>query len=107
MKIDPRVQLPADTQPDRVQNAGKSGVHSTSAAKNTGVSPATGEDTVKLSSTHAQVQTLAAQLNNVPEVRTNRVQALQQQIHGGQYHPDSKQVADAIIKEHSGASAKA
>jgi len=107
MKIDPRIQLPGDVPPDRVKSAGKGAAQSQSLANASGVSSAAGEDSVQLSSTHGEVQTLAASLNNVPEVRTSRVQALQQRVQSGQYNPESQQVADAIIKDHSGVNTKA
>jgi len=107
MKIDPRIQLPDGAQPERVKNPGKGGAQSHAIANTSGVSSAAGEDTVKLSSAHGEVQTLAASLRNVPEIRTERVQALQQRVQSGQYHPDSKKVADAIIKDHSRLNAKA
>jgi negative regulator of flagellin synthesis FlgM len=107
MKIDPRIQLPSDAQPERVKNTGKGGTQSQGVANTSGVSSAAGEDTVKLSSAHGEVQTLAASLNKVPEVRTERVQALQQRVQSGQYNPDSKKVADAIIKDHIRVNTKA
>src|SRR5258708_10289632 len=107
MKIDPRIQLPGDAQAERVKNAGKGGTQSHALANTSGVSSASGEDTVKLSSAHGEVQTLAASLHNVPEVRTDRVQAFQQRVRSGQYKPDSKKVADAIINDHARLNSKA
>jgi flagellar biosynthesis anti-sigma factor FlgM len=107
MKIDPRIQLPGDAQPDRVQTTKNAGTKSQGAASSTGVSPAAGEDSVKLSSTHGDVQTLAASLANVPDVRIDRVQAFQQRVRNGQYNPDSGKVADAIIRDHAKVSVKA
>jgi flagellar biosynthesis anti-sigma factor FlgM len=106
MKIDPRIQLPGDASPERVKNT-RGGVQHPEAPKTSGVSPAAGEDTVKLSSTHGEVQTLAANLAHVPEVRTERVNALRQQVRNASYHPDSGQVADAVIAEHSKVNVKA
>ncbi len=107
MKIDPRIQLPGDAPPERVKSTGKGATQSQSLANSSGVSSPAGEDTLKLSSTHGEVQILAASLNNVPEVRTDRVQALQQRVQSGQYNPASQQVADAIIKDHSRVNRKA
>jgi flagellar biosynthesis anti-sigma factor FlgM len=102
MKIDPRIQLPADIQPDAVKNSGKAGPLSTRATGPSGVQAARDEDTVSISSTHGDVQALKASLANVPEVRTARVAALQQQVSAGQFHPDSLKVADALIAEQVG-----
>lgn len=102
MKIDPRIQLPGDAPPERIKSTGKGATQLQSVANASGVSSASGEDTVTLSNTHGEVQTLAASLGNLPEVRSGLVQALQQRVQSGQYNPESQQVADAIIKDHSG-----
>ena len=107
MKIDPRIQLPGDAQPDRVKNARKGSVQPSGTSSSSGVSSPSGEDTVRLSSTHGEVQTLAAGLNNVPEVRVDRVNALQKQVRDGQFQPDSGKIADAIAAEHSRINTKA
>jgi len=98
MKIDSNIQFPGDPQPDRVKDARSGAAKGPSGAP--GVSAPSGEDTVSLSGKHGEVQTLAGQLANVPEVRTERVNALQQRVHTGSYRPDSEKVADAIIAEH-------
>jgi flagellar biosynthesis anti-sigma factor FlgM len=59
-------------------------------------------DTVSLSNTVAQIQKLQAQLGQVPEVRTARVTALQQQISQGTYRPSNSQIASAVYDELSG-----
>jgi flagellar biosynthesis anti-sigma factor FlgM len=102
MKIDPRIQFPGGIQPDSVKNSRKSGAPSSAAGDSAGVQPTSGEDTVSISSTHGDVQTLTANLANVPEVRTARVSALRQQVDTGQFHPDSLKVADAVIADHAG-----
>jgi len=107
MKIDPRIQSLVGSQPERVKNAGNGKAKSDGSANSSGISSTLGEDTVKLSSTHGDVQTLAAGLAQVPEVRTDRVQALQQQVRNGSYSPDSQKVADAMIKEHGQLNVKA
>lgn len=99
MKIDPKIHLTGDSQPGRVQSGKNTAVTSSSSAKTPGVSPATGEDTVSLSSTHSDVQRLAAGVAQVPEVRADRVDALQQRVRGGHYQPDSQKIADALLAE--------
>lgn len=100
MQIDPKIQFPNDAQPDAVASPRSPGAAAAGATKPVGVSPSAGEDTVSLSSAHGEVQTLAASLGSVPEVRSDRVTALSNQVRQGQYAPPSQQVADAIIKEH-------
>lgn len=98
MKIDPTIQFPGDSQPDRVKEARSGAAKRPSGAP--GISAPSGEDTVSLSGKHGEVQTLAGQLANVPEVRTEHVNALQQKVRTGNYRPDSEKVADAILAEH-------
>lgn len=107
MKIDPRVQLPGDIQPDSVKNSRKSGGQSQGASSTSGAGPSAGEDTVSISSTHGDLQTLKASFANVPEVRTGRVTALQQQVDSGQYAPSSEKIADAVIADQSSGFARA
>jgi flagellar biosynthesis anti-sigma factor FlgM len=99
MKIDPRVQLPDSIQTDGVRNSRKPGGQSQGASGTSATNSAAGEDTVNISSTHGDVQTLKAGLANVPEVRVGLVNALQQQVNDGRYTPSSEKIADAIITE--------
>jgi flagellar biosynthesis anti-sigma factor FlgM len=102
MKIDPTIQFPTDPQSDRVSTTANKAVQSKPSAAASGADAASGEDTVRLSSTHGEVQALTAHLANVPEVRAQRVSALQQRVNGGTYHPESLKVADAIIADQVG-----
>jgi flagellar biosynthesis anti-sigma factor FlgM len=106
MKIDPRTALPTDAQSTPVKNSRHTAPQST-AKDSSGVKPASGEDTVNISSVHSDVQTLKASFANVPEVRVAKVSALQQRVSNGQYKPDSQKVADAIIADHSRRTSKA
>jgi flagellar biosynthesis anti-sigma factor FlgM len=102
MKIDPTIQFPSDPQSDRVTvGAGKT-TQSSSSGSASGASSTSTDDTFELSSTHGEVQSLTASFASVPEVRTQRVSALQQRINSGAYQPDSQKVADAIIADQAG-----
>jgi flagellar biosynthesis anti-sigma factor FlgM len=102
MKIDPTIQFPNDPQPDRVTGApGKTALTQRSSSSS-GASSTNSEDTFSLSSTHDVVQSLTASLASVPEVRTDRVAALQQRVSSGSYQPASQNVADAIIADQAG-----
>ena len=102
MKIDSsQIQFPDDLQSRQVGARKTATTPSKTGATSTGVSSPTGEDTVRLSSTHGEVQTLNAQLQQVPEVRTAKVSNLQQQVRSGQYQPDSGKIADALIADQS------
>jgi flagellar biosynthesis anti-sigma factor FlgM len=107
MKIDPRIQFPDDPASQQVKNTRGGASSSKAAATSSGVSSTSGEDTVQLSSTHGDVQTLTAGLAQVPEVRSERVQALQAQVRHGHYQPDSEKVADAMIQDHARVNVKA
>jgi flagellar biosynthesis anti-sigma factor FlgM len=98
MKIDPTIQPSGNIQPELAKNSRQSGV-SSPGAPDSSASTVNSQDTVSISSAHGDVQTLKSSLVNVPEVRTGRVAALQQQVHAGQYQPDSGKLADSIIAE--------
>ena len=101
MFIDGKVQFPTESQTGQVETTKNTGGTSAGSAKSSGgVSSGSGEDTVSLSSTHGEVQALAAGVAGVPDVLAERVSSLREQISKGQYQPSSKQVADALIRDH-------
>ena len=100
MYIDPTIQFPNDSQPDQVTGARNPSAPAAS-AKAPAAAPASDGDTVRLSSTHGEVQALTANLANVPEVRTDRINSLREQVGQGRYQPSSQNVADAIVREYS------
>jgi flagellar biosynthesis anti-sigma factor FlgM len=101
MKIDPKVQLPGEIQPEALNNTRKTAVQQqTSTVVPTAV-PTAGQDTVSISSTHSDLQTLKVQLDQTPEIRTDRVNALRQQVNNRQYSPSSANIAQAVINESS------
>lgn len=55
------------------------------------------EDQAQLSGGHVQVDALAAQAAQLPEVRQEKVQALRQAVSAGQYDPAPEQVAGAML----------
>src|ERR1700691_1460318 len=98
MRIDPN-QLPGNVQPDNVDQAKKSGTQPSDASASGGHSPLGIEDTFQLSGTLGQVQQLKTQLAQTPEVRSDRVAALRQQVQQGTYKPTNEQIANAMISE--------
>lgn len=100
MFIDGKVQFPTGSQPEQVKTTKNTAGSSAGSTKSSGVSSSSAEDTVSLSSTHGEVQALAAGVAAVPDVRAERVSSLREQISKGQYQPTSKQVTDALIREH-------
>jgi negative regulator of flagellin synthesis FlgM len=55
------------------------------------------EDLAQLSGAHMQVQALATQVLQLPEVRQEKVNALRQVVQAGTYQPGSDQIADAVF----------
>jgi flagellar biosynthesis anti-sigma factor FlgM len=62
-------------------------------------------DAVRLSADHSTVQALAAKVAQLPEIRLEKVAALQQAIRGGSYGVTSEHTAGAIISEMEGRTA--
>jgi flagellar biosynthesis anti-sigma factor FlgM len=58
-----------------------------------------GQDQAQLSGVHAQVQALAAQAAQLPEVRQGKVMALRQAVVAGRYQTHPDQVAGAMVAE--------
>jgi negative regulator of flagellin synthesis FlgM len=100
MKIDPNLQPIANLQSDAVPNTKtRSATEGSGGAQN---APVDGGDTVLFSGALAQVQQLTAKLQQIPEIRADRVAALKARIDRGTYQPSSKDMADAMLKELSG-----
>ena len=68
-----------------------------SADKRTSGSSPLGEDQAQLSDAHVQVQALAAQVAQFPEIRQEKVNALRQVVLDGGYQRSPKQVAGALF----------
>lgn len=83
-------------QPARGANTG-----STQAPENASVLQGTPSSEVSLSQTG--VQALKAQLANVPDIRQERVQALQKAVENGSYNPSNQEIASAIHADLFGA----
>lgn len=75
---------------------------SNKSAQSTGSSGA--QQGVEISLSETGVETLKAQLANLPDVRQERVQALQQAVNNGTYQVSNKQIANAIHADLFGAS---
>lgn len=64
---------------------------------NAGAAGLSGTDTAKLSQDQGRVQDLASQVQQFPEIRQDKVAALQQAIKEGSYSVTAAQSADALI----------
>lgn len=99
MKIDPNF-----LDPSASQNIGNTAAKPSSFTKSGNASDVDSAasdagDTVELSGTLSEVQQLKTQLSQVPDVRANRVAALQQQIQQGTYRPGNQAIADAMMSD--------
>ena len=98
MRIDPN-QFLGNVQPDNVDQTKNRTTQQSDAAAASANSPLGVEDTVQLSGTLGQMQQLKAQLAQTPDVRSDRVAALRQQVQQGTYKPTNEQIANAMISE--------
>lgn len=106
MKIDPNIQPTGERPSDAVSGA-RNGSGRSFASKADQSSSANSEDSLQISSRHAEVQQLTAQLANVPEVRPARVGPLKAAVQQNAYQPDSGGIADAMLAEYASTGAKA
>jgi len=107
MKIDPRIQFTGELQSDQVKDTKGNAVRSQPGAQSGAANSVTGGDTVQLSSKHGEIQQLAAQVADVPDVRVDRVAPLQAKVQSGEYQPDSQKVAAAMLAEQTRQTSKA
>jgi hypothetical protein len=56
-----------------------------------------GKDQAEFSGARVQVQALAAQVLQFPEIREAKVNTLRQVVLGGGYQPESSQIAEAVF----------
>ncbi len=95
MKIDPNLQSTVNSQSDAVQNPKTS--RAQEAIQEGRSTEINGSDTVQLSSKFAEVQQLTAKVQQLPDIRSERVSILKQKIQQGTYKPDPAEVADALL----------
>jgi len=107
MKIDPRIQATGELQSNQVKDTKASAARAQSGAKSGATNSVPRGDTFQLSSKHGEIQQLAAQVANVPDVRVDRVARLQAKVQSGSYQPDSQKVAEAMLTEQTRQTPKA
>ena len=93
MRIDPKIasQNLQVNRPDEVQSATAKGTKTAGAGQP--------NDTVQLSSGQATIRQLVSQLNQVPDVRQEQVNALRAEVQTGQFQRSKDQVAGAIVSQ--------
>jgi|ERR1700722_5688271 negative regulator of flagellin synthesis FlgM len=99
MRIDPNQQYLDNVQSNQVENTKGQGAAAPASVSTPDTSSIDAGDTVQLSGTLSQIQQLKTQLSNTPDVRTDRVAALRQQILQGTYQPSNEQIANAMMSE--------
>jgi negative regulator of flagellin synthesis FlgM len=105
MRIDPSFQYTGNSPTDSVKNTqgqSKIPLSQVSGGSTSESQLADGEDTVQFSGSLAEIQQLKAQLAQTPDVRANRVAALQQQVQQGTYKPSNEAIANAIVADLAG-----
>jgi len=93
MKIDAPLTFPQQAEPQRVGTAGSA------PAQNRGGTVALTPDSAQLSMDGGKVQQLKADLAAVPDVRLERVAALQKAITSGSYNVSGQQIAQAMSSD--------
>ena len=77
-----------------------SGTKSLGTASPAPVGATAGSDAGQVSSAARLVAVAQEALAAVPDIRTDKVEAIKSQLDSDAYHPDGEAVADGIIKEH-------
>ena len=93
MKIDAPLNFPQQVGPQRVGTSGSS--PSQNAGEKVDLSP----DQAQFSAGVEKVQQLKTDLDGVPDIRQDRVAALQQAIASGTYNVSSQQIAQAMSSD--------
>jgi len=81
----------------RIPDAVETGQSRPSSSVVAGSGSGLASDTAKLSTGQRAVQALAAKVNEVPEIRQERVAALAQAVRDGSYQVSPEQTAEALI----------
>jgi flagellar biosynthesis anti-sigma factor FlgM len=89
-----RINLDHATQP--LPESTRAAAQNSPAAGSSATKPL-GQDQTQLGGGHAQVQALAAQALQLPEVRAERVDALRQVVQSGRYQASPGAVAGAVF----------
>ena len=64
-----------------------------------GKQPPVNSDKINVSNRAATAGKMVEKLQDVPDVRQERVEALRQKIESGEYKPSAESIADAILKD--------
>ncbi len=95
MEIDKNPGIQVDAYVNQVHDKNKAGPTADQADK---AAPKT--DTVVISDAAKRIQEARAQLDQIPDVREDKVAELRNQIQSGTYSVDAEKAADKLLKEH-------
>ena len=90
------MRIDSNQGPQQAGESNAAGSQNTVGAGNS-ASYAIAEDQAQLSGAHTQVDALAAQASQLPEIREDRVLALKQAVESGRYSASPEQVAGAVV----------
>jgi flagellar biosynthesis anti-sigma factor FlgM len=90
-----RINLTSGSQPAAELN--RTNARDSAVSSRASTTSALGEDQAQLSGAHIQVEALAAQAAQLPEIREQRVQELRHAVESGHYRPSADQVAGAVF----------
>jgi len=88
-----RIDLHYGTQPTPDADRGKA----QAASEISTLTPGWTEDQAQFSGAHVQIEALAAQASQLPEIREEKVQALRQAVESGSYRADPENIAAAML----------
>jgi flagellar biosynthesis anti-sigma factor FlgM len=91
MRIDPNVRTPEAAEAARADKANARAANRTSGGE--------GLDKAQLTGDQTHLQSLAAKVSGLPEVRAEKVEALRRVIRDGNYEVSAEQTAEAMFAE--------
>jgi len=97
MEIDKNQGIQVDAYVNQVHDKNKAD-QATDQARESAVKT----DTVVISEAAKQIQETRAKLDEVPDVREDKVAELRNQIQNGTYQVDAQKTAEKLLKEHLG-----
>ena len=80
---------------------GPTGVASPSVSPTSITTPLIVGDALSVSGTAQFIAVAQAHLAKVPDIRTDKVDALKARMESDEYHPDGEAVADGLVRDHT------
>jgi flagellar biosynthesis anti-sigma factor FlgM len=97
MKIDPNVSLPQNSASQRVEQSSSAPARAQS--EKATVARKDVQDQAQLSVDQGRVNQLQAEVARLPDVRQDRVEALQRAVQDGSFQVSNEQIADKLFAE--------